>query len=1499
MKKYGSNYFGRLGLMMSLLCLVSMPAFGGTAKPIPTGPFDAAGKPSVPDYYTTANWANSPQLAKFVDTLPGLGSGKANNLGQFLTVGKPDTITYPGSDYYEIELREYSERMHSDLPAPGTRLRGYVQVNKGTNIAPNTLPSAGICGTIATPVACSNNVDPDPIHYLSTTIIAERNRPVRIKFTNKLPVGAAGDLFIPVDTTVMGAGPGPAYPGGPRGQGDNCDNTVDGNTCASYTQNRASVHLHGGRTPWISDGTPHQWITPADEITPYPKGVSVQNVPDMPDPGDGSMTFYYTNQQSARLMFYHDHAFGITRLNVYVGEAAGYLITDKHEQDLISRGLIPPDQIPLVIQDKTYVDASEIRKYDPLWNWGTGTPDINGVRPPVEGDLWMSHVYMPAQTTLAGFGGVNPFGRWMYGPWFYPATAIEKGPVANQYYDPDCSSPIQSVFANCTTPGQPEQIPGTPHPSMGMEAFQDTAVVNGTAFPSLTVDPRAYRFRILNAASDRFWNLSLYEADSTAGNVSPDARLLVAGRSNKTEVKSVDASAYLAAQNNWPALWPVDGRDGGVPDPATRGPNFLQIANEGGFLPRPVVVEPQPITYITDPTAFWVGNVDKMGLALGPAERADVIVDFSAYAGKTLILYNDAPAAWPARVPGYDYFTGAPDMRDSGGFGAGGVYNPATGVWDSVTGNPAHGILPGYGPNTRTIMQIIVTGGASGLPAVDPPYTFNQSALENEFTTAATQTSLNPAPVKTLFERSQEPIIVGQASYSSVYPNSYFPTNYPWEGINQINDHFLKFVTLAGEPVIATTEPKGIHDEMGASFDPIYGRMSGNLAMQIPNPTTLTANLILYGFSDVPTELINNSTTSNVKVSTTQLNTLADGTQIWKISHNGVDTHPIHFHIFDVQLINRVGWDGQILMPEPNELGWKDTVKISPLEDTIVAVRPVAPALPFGVPNSLRPLNPAIPIGSTMGFNSIDPATGQAYVSPSPYAGGVTNILYDFKWEYVWHCHILNHEEMDMMRPIVLNVSNTIPDAPTALATPASFTGGSVTLTWTDPTPVLATTTPGNPKNEIGFRIYRCSGLNCTTFAQVGTALANATSYTETVLSSDRYSYLIKAYNAAGESTASNTVNTQSSDIINGVCGSSNGLNFSSIPTTGLCASGTESAVSYIAGVLTWTCSGIDPTPANNPQNASCTAYIPSYTLNFLSGGNGTLTGNTSQTVIYGLSATTVTAVPITGYHFVNWTEGATVVSTAPALTATNVVANHTYTANFAIDTFTVTFTAGVNGTLSGPAAQTVNYAANATTVTAVANPGFIFVNWIEGATVAGTLPALTISNVTANHAYTAIFSAAYSVTLDQCVTGPTLVASGAMPTYTFNTTGFNVAAQANGVPITLTGSTYTYPTGVTANQAITATYTPNPAGTVAARIVRGATALDFTTLQAAYIAAANNETIMLLAGNLTGSFTANIAKTVYLKGGYNAAFTSNCGITKVGNITLGIGTVLFDRVSM
>ena len=109
---------------------------------------------------------------------------------------------------------------------------------------------------------------------------------------------------------------------------------------------------------------------------------------------------------------------------------------------------------------------------------------------------------------------------------------------------------------------------------------------------------------------------------------------------------------------DYPELWPTDGREGGVPDSQAAGPEWIQIGTEGGFLPKPAVIPQQPITWNIDPTMFNVGNVQDHSLLLGSAERADVIVDFSKYAGKTLILYNDAPTAFPALDPRTDYFTG-------------------------------------------------------------------------------------------------------------------------------------------------------------------------------------------------------------------------------------------------------------------------------------------------------------------------------------------------------------------------------------------------------------------------------------------------------------------------------------------------------------------------------------------------------------------------------------------------------------------------------------------------------------------------------------------------------------------------------------------------------------------------------------------------------------------------------------------------------------------------
>ena len=424
---------------------------------------------------------------------------------------------------------QYREKFSSQLPA--TLLRGYVQLS--TSVFPGLhipLMQANLDPALPdTPVLLpdgSQAYGVDYPHYLGPTIVALKDKPVRILFRNLLPNGFAGNLFLPVDTSLMGAGTGPGMMsldanGVPIDMAmdegsvlDGVRNPLCGETpkpAGCFTENRATLHLHGGITPWISDGTPHQWITPSPWTGPgsatYPKGVSVSNVPDMPDPGPGAQTFFYTNQQSARLMFYHDHAWGITRLNVYAGEAAGYLVTDAMEQSLIGTGGALAGLgvgTPLIIQDKTFVpSAAQMAKLDPTWQyarWGG------------EGNLWTPHVYMPAQNP-GDPSGMSGFGRWMYGPFFWPPADAKYPPIANPYYDPTCDPDVQAFC-------EPALIPSTPNVSVGMEAFNDTPLVNGAVYPKTTVDPKAYRFRILNAANDRFWNLSWYVADPRTGTLS-------------------------------------------------------------------------------------------------------------------------------------------------------------------------------------------------------------------------------------------------------------------------------------------------------------------------------------------------------------------------------------------------------------------------------------------------------------------------------------------------------------------------------------------------------------------------------------------------------------------------------------------------------------------------------------------------------------------------------------------------------------------------------------------------------------------------------------------------------------------------------------------------------------------------------------------------------------------------------------------------------------------
>jgi spore coat protein A, manganese oxidase len=206
---------------------------------------------------------------------------------------------------------------------------------------------------------------------------------------------------------------------------------------------RTVVHLHGAKAPADSDGYPENW---------YVSGKSA--------------VYHYPNQQDAAMLWYHDHALGINRLNVFAGLLGAFIVRDEVEDALNLPG--GKYEIPLIFYDRVFDLESQLNY-------------------PVSGD---------------------PKSPWL------------------------------------------------------PEVFGDALLVNGKLFPYLEVEPRQYRFRVLNGANGRFFHLSL--------------------------------------SNHQP---------------------FHQIGTDQGLLPAPLEIK---------------------RVILAPAERADLILDFSASAGEQIILKNDS-----------------------------------------------------------------------------------------------------------------------------------------------------------------------------------------------------------------------------------------------------------------------------------------------------------------------------------------------------------------------------------------------------------------------------------------------------------------------------------------------------------------------------------------------------------------------------------------------------------------------------------------------------------------------------------------------------------------------------------------------------------------------------------------------------------------------------------------------------------------------------------------
>jgi autotransporter-associated beta strand protein len=272
-----------------------------------------------------------------------------------------------------------------------------------------------------------------------------------------------------------------------------------------------------------------------------------------------------------------------------------------------------------------------------------------------------------------------------------------------------------------------------------------------------------------------------------------------------------------------------------------------------------------------------------------------------------------------------------------------------------------------------------------------------------------------------------------------------------------------------------------------------------------------------------------------------------------------------------------------------------------------------------------------------------------------------------------------------------------------------------------------------------------------------------------------------------------------------------NGTTVTAVPNAGY------HFVSWSDGVLT-----AARTATNVQSNliVSASFAINQYTVSYAAGANGSISGTTPQTINHGSNASTVTAVPSTGYHFVSWSDG---VLTA-ARTDTNIQANLSVTASFAINQYSLSFTAGANGSISGTTPQTINHGSNASTVTAVPNTGYHFVSWSDGVLTA----ARTSTNVQANLSVTATFAineyaAAYTAGTNGTISGTTPQTinhgSNATTVTAVPDTGYHFVSWSDGIlTAARTDTNLQSSLSVTATFAIneyTAAYTAGANGTI------------------------------------------------------------------------------------
>jgi FtsP/CotA-like multicopper oxidase with cupredoxin domain len=689
--------------------------------------------------------ANPLLLTKFVDQLP---------IADLLT---PYTATNVGGvDTYEVGVYQFKAKVHSQIP--DTTVWGY----RPQGFDPATAPAQN--------------------SYLGNAFLIARGTPTRVTWHNNLD-GVSHPM--PVDPSLHWADPlkdsppaGFAYPVHPTTRISTFD----------YALGKIPIvpHVHGGEQSARVDGGPDAWYTPDfAEIGPtfMEAGLSGDSAY-AEAPGLGGNVYPYDNAQLPATIWYHDHALGITRLNVYMGMAGAYVIYDLAREPVGIPSVLSgqtdsfgqPYDVPLVIQDRMFDMAGQL---------------------------------------------------------YYPAVSLN--PTVNPFWGP--------------------------------EFFGDTILVNGKAWPFLNVEPKAYRFRLLNGSQARFYDLDFVE---------PATKLI--------------------------------------------GPAFNVVATDGGYLGTPAVVNPA------------VGGA----LVVGTGERIEVVVDFSRWAGKSLLLRNKAKTPYPAGAT---------------------VNSKTTGQIMQVRVAPSPVAVPGWAPPAGPLNPDLAV-----FPSITQPVVKVRSLTLNEWMGVGQPLMMTENNTKWPHEHMGMPGMIDPMTVETEYPK--LGTTEVWEIINTTADthpihlHLVQFQLISRQKYNVAKWNKtyfaafgGMDPAMMEPMGPPFSYEPDGAGVFRPNPAYAkpgakpVAPLPAYG------------RTFSLAAGRLPVTVAAPS-----VIGGNPDIAPF--------------LSGAVMWAPPEERGWKDTVKMNPGEVTRILVR-------FS------------PNDNTADFPF------DATAEPG----------------YVWHCHILDHEDNEMMRP--------------------------------------------------------------------------------------------------------------------------------------------------------------------------------------------------------------------------------------------------------------------------------------------------------------------------------------------------------------------------------------------------------------------------------------------------------------------------------------------------